>query len=139
MMQTDTPSLPHQTMEVLPLEHESDFKTVLGWFAGYDIPGVEGWLSDTGFWVPGICAGWLYLTNSKRAYLEDFVTNKAVDRDTRYAAMFRLEAHIARVAKETYGAAYLAGMTRFPRLRDGLRQAGYHISEPHFSLHGKVL
>lgn len=100
-------------------------------------PGNE-WLSDLGFWVPRVCAGWLVTTNSPRALLEDFIANPRCHETLRGEALFALERHIADEARRR-GFKFLIGTTKLRSVRERVRIAGYEVSEPVFSLHRKVL
>ena len=87
-------------MKVLPFKTEDHYQVVKSWWDQY-----EGWdaihpdiLSDTGFIVfeddEPLVAGWMYLTNSKVAWLEWVVSNPECDRIQRATAIHLLIGHI---------------------------------------------
>lgn len=90
------------------------------------------WLSDLGWWVPGLAAGWLITTNSSRALIEDFATNPHAPKSETYAAMRAIERHIVACAKDL-GFLYLVGTTKIESIRAKCRDNGYHVTEREFS------
>jgi hypothetical protein len=91
-----------------------------------------------GYWVPGIAAGWLVTTNSGRALLEDFISNKSASDEDRGRALFAVEREIAAKAK-ALGFVFLIGTTQLQSVRERVRIAGYTVTAPKFSLHKKDL
>lgn len=126
-------------MNVEPVNEEA-LKEIASWLPawGRSDEWPEGWLSDTGFWVPGLAAGWLVTTNSKRALIEDFLSNREADRATVYAALIAVEQRIVDVAK-SLGFRYLVGTTKLETVRHKVRAAGYQVTDPVFSMHKKEL
>lgn len=55
----------------------------------------------TGWCVPGKAAWWLYLTDSSLAWTEMLVSNPAVPKHERQAALDEVIAHVIREAKES--------------------------------------
>lgn len=112
----------------------SALETIARWHAARGLP--EGWprlwLSDLGWWVPGLAAGWLITTNSSRALIEDFATNPRAPKSETYAAMQALESHIVACAKDL-GFLYLVGTTKIESIRAKAEKHGYHVTEREFS------
>lgn len=119
--------------------NREDMAEIAGWARarGHEWPPPE-WLPPTGYWVPGLAAGWLLLTNCGRAFLEDFMINPRADRAESSKALFLIESYCAERALRQ-GARYLIGTTKIESIRGRVRVAGYEVSDPVFSLHQKVL
>ncbi len=98
----------------------------------------ERWLSPTGYWVPGLAAGWLIATDTGRAYLEDIIANPGADPAEYGRALFAVERTIAAEARSR-GYLYLMGTTMLEPIRERVKIAGYSVSEAHFSWHSKRL
>lgn len=116
-----------------------DLEEIASWRAARGFPPwPSGWLSASGWWVPGVAAGWLVTTNSARAFLEDFIANPDATAEDRGAALEAIEKAIAEHAAPL-GFRYLIGVTHLESVRARVRAAGYVVSDPVFSLHKKDL
>lgn len=117
----------------------ADLPEIASWRAARGFPSwPDYWLSPRGFWVRGIAAGWLVLTDSGRALLEDFIANQDSDPALRGRALFAIETRISNEAK-AMGYHYLIGTTMLESVRERVRVAGYEVSAPNYSLHMKRL
>jgi hypothetical protein len=78
---------------------EDDHHDIKQWFKAHKWPSVDfALLPPTGWTVPGVCAAWLYLTNSRTAILEWVISNpKSIQRQEGLNDLLR---HIARMAKD---------------------------------------
>lgn len=126
-------------MVVLPLERTLDILEVSSWFEQRQIAIPEGMtFPPTGFWIPGIAAAWLYLTNSTRAFMEDAIANPSTTADQRRQALYALESRIADEARQR-GVRYLCGTSELPSMWEKLEHQGYKLSAPTYRLFGKDL
>lgn len=66
-----------------------------------------------GMIVPGVAAGWLSLTDSKVALLENFVTNPKASKEDRNHAITEISACLERIAHQK-GYRYLMAITKNP-------------------------
>lgn len=66
----------------------SDYEEVARWWKAHDWPALEPrMLSEAGLVVEGLCAGWLYKTDSCIALLEWVVGNPDADKELRSEAL----------------------------------------------------
>lgn len=79
---------------------ESDYETVVSWWQSRSWPVLpREFLPATGYVVEGICAGFLYQTDSKIAWLEFIISNPATSPDDRAKALDSLIQHAVEDAK----------------------------------------
>lgn len=77
-----------------------------------------------------VCAGFLYETNSKVAWLEFVVSNPNIkDRDLRHKALVDLIRYLT-VQAEMKGYKYVFSSLRNPSLTDKFKEVGYSASKP---------
>lgn len=58
---------------------ESDYEDVMSWLDKRNMKRVHpDVLSDIGFIIPGVCAVWVYITNSDFCYIENLFSNPDV-------------------------------------------------------------
>lgn len=57
-------------------------------------------LPVTGYFVPGVAAGYMYKADAGLCLIEGYITNPEVDKGIRHAAMNRITATLIREAKE---------------------------------------
>ncbi len=121
-------------MKVEPVTAE-DLPEIAGWYRarGLDVGWPREWLSDLGFQVRGVAAGWLITTNTARALIEDFIANPAVDSIERRAALVAVENRIVEEARAR-GFRYILGNANLRAMHDHARALGYHVTDPHFSV-----
>lgn len=83
-----------------PLE-DADYRVVREWYRGWtlSIPPRE-LLPDTGRIVPGVCAGFLYLTNSGIGLLENYISNPEASKELRDEGLDELTHSLLALAKE---------------------------------------
>lgn len=83
---------------------KSDLKEIVEWYNDRKLVSKQinlDWFSDTGFIVPGIAAGFVYFSsNSKRAYIEDFITNPKSSKDDRNNALDLIANQIESICRQ---------------------------------------
>ena len=115
-------------MKVLMLEEE-DMSVVRGWETRRDIPEVEGWYSQTAFWVPDVLAAWMYSTDSAIALIDNVIANPDTTSKQRKEAMHLVSTAIADHAR-SLGYKWLRGLTAYETVAANGREAGYRVSQP---------
>lgn len=105
---------------------EADFHAMDAWLRARGEPTPPRDWYGTGFIVDDAAAGFLYGTDAARAYAEDFVTNPAVSRETRHAAIVAVEEAIAAEARKR-GFAWLIGFTRVPSMVNVAERCGFEV------------
>jgi len=83
-------------------KHYSNIKEL---YNKYNLEGIPlEFLSDFGLVISNsnniICAGWLYTTNSSVCYIENFIANKDLDKNTRKEGLQSLFRELIKNAKE---------------------------------------
>jgi hypothetical protein len=112
-------------VRVEPYSHKEHREQVERWWRLHGVAPVEpGFLSDEGFIVPGIAAGWLYLTNSKMALIENLTANPEVDEATRSEAIDRVVRRIVDEAQD-FGAKVICGFTQIPAVIGRAERLGF--------------
>ncbi len=101
-----------------------DLEETLAWYAARGEPSPAPDWFGRGFTVPHVAAAFLYLTDSRRAYVEDVVTNPACSAEERHVALLELQTHIERVARDA-GALYLVGWSHEADIAKRAGQCGY--------------
>lgn len=78
-----------------------DYNSIYEWFRGWDLPPppVE-FLSNVGFIVPGVAAGYLYITNSKIGIIDSYISNVKASKMERKEAIDMITSDIITLAKE---------------------------------------
>ncbi len=117
-----------------------DLPEIASWYArrGMDEGWPREWLSDLGFQVRGVAAGWLITTNTARALIEDFITNPDAPKSERGSAIEALEARIVEEARKL-GFRHLLGSTNIDAMRERAKGLGYHVTPRGFSFAYKDL
>ncbi len=120
-------------MKVEPVT-AADLPELARWHArrGMDEGWPREWLSDLGFQVRGLAAGWLITTNTARAMIEDFVSNPDAPKSERRAAVEAVEARIIEEARSR-GFRYILGSTNLETMRERALRLGYHVTPRDFS------
>jgi hypothetical protein len=80
----------------------SDYEVLKAWTEEHEMqaPDFE-LLPETGFIVDNVACGFIYLTNSKLAILEGFVTNPKSNKDTRNDALDDITLELMQIAKKS--------------------------------------
>ena len=112
-------------MAVFEIATDRELDAVRGWYRarGLAVP-VREWFGH-GFWVPGVAACFLYLTDSRRAYVEDLTTNPAESAAVRHVALLELGERLEQEARKA-GVRYLVGWTQEEDVAERGRSGGYH-------------
>ena len=97
----------------------------------------EDLFSDIGFVVNNIAIGFLFLTNSKQAYIDHLATDPKSDKEERRVALDKLFETLEKTATDK-GCLMITGLASMPAVRTRLDRGGYaHYGE--FGLYYKVL
>lgn len=101
-----------------------DYEEIAGWHRarGADAPS-PALLSSTGHIVPGVAAGWLYLTNSGAALLEHYVSNPNAEPGARNAALDEITLALFKVAIDA-GCRVVIALTADDSIADRARKHG---------------
>lgn len=80
---------------------DEDFEEMCRWFEKRKLkrPTVE-MLSQHGAIVPGVAAGFLYMSDGNFAYIDFYITNPQIDRITRYEALQAITETLIKWAKQ---------------------------------------
>jgi hypothetical protein len=81
--------------------HAKHYELVERWLAGYGLPvPPRSFFSETGLVSGGICVGFLYLTNSRKAWIDQIVADKTSPRSDRSKALDELIEGLKRMAAD---------------------------------------
>jgi hypothetical protein len=112
------------------IDLEKDYKTLCEWWSGH-----EGWpaipevfLPKVGLIVDGLCAGFLYQTDSGFAWLEWVVGNPQADKEARSEALDLLVKELLRVAKELGFQAVFSAI-KHPGLLERYEKFGFNVTD----------
>jgi hypothetical protein len=88
-------------MRIRPIDLERDYPTIQSWYEGYgeEVP-APSYLSDIGFMIEDLCAGFILTTNSAMTFLEPLIGNPKADSGQRAAAVDSLVKNLLSVCKE---------------------------------------
>jgi len=73
---------------------------IICWFHERNLKITPDYLSPTGFIEPGVCAGFIYATDSNFVIFESFISNPHTTKEQRRAALERVVAEMIIEAKE---------------------------------------
>lgn len=80
---------------------KEDFKQICEWFKDRKLKlPTEKMLPQHGAIVPGVAAGFLYLSDADFCYIDFYITNPKVDRITRYEALQSITLMLIKWAKQ---------------------------------------
>lgn len=83
------------------IDLEKDYDTLVEWWTSYDFPPVpKECLPKHGLIIEGVCAGFVYRTDSKIAWLEWIVGNRQVTKEVREEGLQRLVPALTELAGE---------------------------------------
>lgn len=124
---------------VLPYSHALHYERVEAWLnaRGQRIPD-KALFSDLGCVVDGIAVGFLFLTNSRQAYIDHIAADPAAPKAKRDLALKFMLKFLEETAKET-GALLVTTLTRNPSMARRLGEVGYTKHEEDFGLFFKVV
>ena len=111
---------------------------LLSWFKqwGWDESGID-LLPDIGLIVENTAAIFLYYTNSKVCFVEGFISNKDLDKQTRGEALDGLAAASIKQAKEA-GFKYSIAYTSQSAVRERSKKFGYSVGGSYVSIIKKL-
>lgn len=116
----------HGASKGVRLYRSSDAPEVAAWYAAHgQSPKPKGSLPNTGFIVPGVAAGWLYLTDSSVALLEGYVTNPAASAADRNDALDVITGLLLASAKSD-GRSLVLALTTDQTIAERARRHGMH-------------
>lgn len=101
-------------------------------------PFPKGWLSDTGFIVPGIIAAFLYRTNSKLGFVECIISNPNSSAEERQTGLDLVLSAIEREAKAA-GIIALQGQSAIASIKSHGKRNAWIVSEPKYRIFVKPL
>lgn len=103
---------------MLQLYQLSDYERLAGWFSGWQCapPHIDT-LPATGFIVGDVMAGWIYLTNSRMALIENVVSNPSSTREERESSFPLLIGALLVVARDA-GYDHIRSTTTSPMVMD---------------------
>lgn len=81
---------------------DDDYDTLSNWFHKWGLPiPCKHQLSTTGFIVPGMAAGFLYLTNSSIGIIDSYISDPDSDKLERDSALDAITVMLFRLAKDS--------------------------------------
>jgi hypothetical protein len=124
-------------LTVRSYDESLDYEMLIAWLAPRNQWYPKDWFSNYGFIVEnlgvGAAAGFLYLTNSGRAYIEDFITNPEAELEDRSEAIDLLVYTIEKTAKHL-GFKYLIGASYHSGIIAKAKRHGFNVSAKPFTL-----
>lgn len=103
----------------------SDYATLSQWWEAYNwTPPPEDSLPSSGIVVEGVCAGFLYITNSKMGIMEWIVGNPDASKEARAEAIEKTITAIQGMARG-FGIKYLFSSIKHPNLIEHYERAGF--------------
>lgn len=115
-----------------------DANEVYSWFTKRKMPKPPLWIfSDEGFIVPGVAAGFLYLTNSGVAHIDCYITNPDAPPWLRRQSLFEITKHIILSATHEFNVKMILCNTKIKSIEDMAREFGFASDGQNamFSLH----
>jgi hypothetical protein len=116
-------------MKVIPYVREEHFEQVRGWLRHWkqDLPPTA--LPRNGFVIPGKAAGFLYLTDSSVAWIENLVAAPGLSREERSQAADAIVTAVIDRAREL-GVEMLMGYTRLDAVVQRAARFGFmHVAD----------
>lgn len=107
----------------------SDYSDVASWWKAHNWPvlPIEA-LPKLGFIVPGVCAGWLYETDSTLCWLEWVVSNPLTSKEERSVALDEVISSLLSRAKEL-GFKQVFTTVVHPKLVDRYKNHGFVVTD----------
>lgn len=107
------------------IEIDVDYDMISSWWTGYSFPVVpKESLPKNGLIIEGICAGFLYCTDSNIAWLEFVVGNPVASKEVRKSGLTELLSGLTGLAKEL-GYDVLFSSVSHQNLMDRYLEAGF--------------
>lgn len=104
--------------------HESQLRN---WIEQWKMdPNVVEYLPTTGFIIEGVCAIFLYLTNSPICYIEGFISNKQVSDSKRDQCLDAVVAQAINFASDK-GFKRMLAITQLPAVSNRAEKLGFHM------------
>lgn len=122
---------------------KEDMPTVKSWWEGHewgaDLTSAEyaGVLPDIGFIIEGMCASWLYVSNSNMSFLSWVVSNPAVDLTEAGKALDEMINHALKVSAEI-GCPNVVFPTAHEGLKRRVKRLGFLTIEQNLDMLMKV-
>lgn len=119
---------------VRAINRNKDYRQICSWWDCRDIPAVPlGLLPLNGFIVPGVCAGFLYLTDSDLAIIEGFISNPEATPITRNVGLDLITAALCARAK-TLGYIAISAFTQLDIITSRATKHGFAVSQGQYRL-----
>lgn len=117
-----------------PINRNKDYGYISRWWSERDLPPIPlGLLPLNGFIVPGVCAGFLYLTDSDLAIIEGFVSNPKTTQMERDPALNAVTAALCERAK-ALGYTAISAFTQTEKITSRATKHGFAVSPGHYRL-----
>lgn len=126
-------------MEARRFNPETDYQDLCRWWDAYKIPHTpKESLPKVGVIVPGICADFIYQTDSDIIFLEGLISNPKVNREDKEKAF---DLAMERIVAECKGLGYkhIVTLTEFPRVVEIARRLGFKVNSACMTLLGRSI
>lgn len=111
------------------IDLNTDYETLSTWWTGYDFPVVpKECLPENGLIIDGLCAGFIYKTDSNIAIMEWIIGNKEADSGARKAALEDLIKSLTDMAR-SLGYKRVFSMVKHPNLIQLYKENGFLESD----------
>lgn len=116
-------------MEIRPFNPQSDYETVKEWWAGQKWTAMPlDYLPKVGMMVPEVCAGWLYQSDSKIAWVEFIIANPNTTKEERSEGLNLLIKGLLDKAKDLgFGAVFTSA--QHPGLIKRYTEFGFQVTD----------
>jgi hypothetical protein len=120
-------------MDKVKFYTNSDYAEINSWFKAHGMPSPSAdLLPSNGFIVPGVAAGFVYLTDSSVSILDSFISNPDSDDDDRSDAIDWIAIHLTNLAMMN-GTKLLICNTKIKAVRDRVLTLGFTDTGKHDS------
>jgi hypothetical protein len=111
-----------------------DYETLTVWWDGHGVEHTpDNLLPAFGLVVPGVCAGFLYQTDSDLALIEGLISNPETSAQIRDEALDDLVTALC-VQARTLGYQAISGFTQVPRVASRAQRHGFKIGDGTYQL-----
>ncbi len=111
------------------IDLNTDYHIICSWWRQHNWPAIaKEFLPATGYIVDGVCAGFLYKTDSKIAWIEYIISNKECDKSVRNDGLDILINKLLDVANED-GFKAIFTSVEHPKLMDRYVSHGFNVTD----------
>ncbi len=115
-------------INVLMYQPDKHKDQLIKWYKQWDWSlDVLEMMPTTGLIVEGVCAVFLYETNSNICFIESFISNKDVDSEVKNDSLDKMIEVLLHMAKEK-GFKYIKGDTRYPKVEERAVKHGFKVA-----------